>query len=90
MKARLVSYLSSIKFQNEPQFGFRQNKCTKNALTKFVMNNNNKRIAVYTDLKKAFELLKNHEFFLDKLDQSGVRGVVGQVYSKRSIQLPQL
>lgn len=59
MKARLVSCLNSLKFQNETQFGFIQNKCTENALTKFdfVMNNNNKRTAVYRDLKKAFDLV---------------------------------
>ena len=67
-------------YQINSQYGFRQNMSTDPTLLELVeevtspMDNKNKTIGVFIDLKKAFDT-SDHAILLKKLDRYGVRGI---------------
>lgn len=81
IKIRFVNFLEKTKFLSKAQFGFRANLSTEDALLEFLtpvfegLNNNNKAVAAFIDIKKAFDTV-DHRILLSKLYMAGFRGVV--------------
>jgi hypothetical protein len=75
---KLYGYLSTNKFLYDNQFGFQPGKSTLHPHLKIIdyiskaLNNNEIAVAVFIDLKKAFDVI-NHEILLMKLSKYGVR-----------------
>jgi hypothetical protein len=80
MKSRLISFLNSINFLSEKQYGFRKGKSTEDALIRVTdiiytsFNSNKKATGLFIDFQKAFDLV-DHNILLLKLEALGVRGV---------------
>ena len=72
-------YLIRRQILSIDQYGFRKNKSTKGAIIRFIntvqkdLDNKKKSMAVYIDLKKAFDTV-NHKILLRKLENYGIRG----------------
>lgn len=77
---RLLSYLEKNKILSASQFGFRAGKCTEDAvsaLTSLItdkLDKNKKCLAVFLDLKKAFDTV-SVSILVQKLENIGVRGI---------------
>lgn len=77
---RLVNYLESNNLLSDRQFGFRRNKCTKDAielLTNSIsshLDSGLSCVAVFLDLAKAFDTV-SIPILLRKLENLGIRGV---------------
>ena len=76
---QLYGFLESTNLLSPNQFGFRQKKSTKLALTEFTdeilkkMNEGYLTGVVYIDLKKAFDTV-DHVTLLQKLKSIGIKG----------------
>lgn len=85
LKDRLISYLNANQILSKNQYGFLSGSSTCDAiyhLTKEItenLNDNNKCIAVFLDLAKAFDTVP-HIKLLDVLHRYGVRGTVLNVF----------
>lgn len=79
LKDRIVSYLETCGILSGNQFGFRQGKCTLDALAKLTsymykaVDNSTPAICVFFDLARAFDTVC-HEKLLHKLEHLGFRG----------------
>lgn len=77
---RLISFLDKHIVISPNQYGFRKNLSTELALTDVTnsiytaLNKNNYVMALYVDLKKAFDTV-NYDILLHKLEFYGVRGI---------------
>ena len=77
---RLLIFLNKNKILIDNQFGFRKNKCTKDALALITsiiyknLNNKTPTIATFLDLAKAFDRVIN-KILLLKLETYGIRGI---------------
>jgi len=80
IKIRLISFLKENKLLSRNQYGFRPGNGTEYALfstTQFIFNeldNSNKVIAVFLDLKKAFDTM-NHKILLQILPSFGINNL---------------
>jgi len=80
IKIRLISYLEKNKLLSKNQYGFRPGIGTVDALfstTQFIINeldNSNKVIAVFLDLKKTFDTV-NHTILLHLLPTFGINNL---------------
>ena len=76
---RLMEYLDLNFLLDSKQGGFRPNHSTIDTIVKFTediyknLNNGQTTIAVYIDLRKAFDTV-NHKILLKKLEHFGIRG----------------
>ena len=81
-----MSFLKSVEFFSDLQFGFRKNHSTNHALIDVVekiKENLDKKTfscGVFIDLEKAFDTV-NHKILVKKLDFYGVRGLAYQWFS---------
>lgn len=81
MKTRLVSFLEKNKIISPNQYGFRSSLSTNDALHRVIteitekINSDEKILAVFLDLKKAFDTV-SHKILLSRLYAYGIRGVV--------------
>lgn len=77
----LYNFFEGNNIFSEEQIGFRKNKTINLAVYKFLqtimssLNNKDLTVALYMDLKKAFDYV-NHNILLKKLEGYGVRGNV--------------
>ena len=78
---RLINYIEKQQILVKNQFGFRHKHSTGNALITLIetitdaFENNEFSIAIFIDLKKAFDTI-DHVILLDKLFFCGIRGIV--------------
>lgn len=85
IKEKLWNYLQDNKLISPQQFGFRPEVGTDNALyevSQFIsdsINNNLKPVAIFLDLKKAFDTVA-HPILLKRLESFGIRGVVNNLF----------
>ena len=77
---RLMSFLNDKQILYNGQFGFRKNHSTSMAILELVeemttaMDNSQSSIAVFIDLKKAFDTV-DHNILLKKLENYGITGL---------------
>lgn len=77
---RLLNYLNKYNILSSSQYGFRQGKCTQDAileLTKKItqqLDHGKKSMAIYLDLKKAFDTV-SVPTLVEKLERIGVRDI---------------
>lgn len=85
LKVRLNDHLNKHQILHKNQFGFRESKITSDAMFEIVnsikngLEKNNKCIAVFLDLAKAFDTVP-HNRLLEVLEHYGIRGVVLEVF----------
>lgn len=85
LKERLIDFLNMNNILSPNQYGFVKGLSTEDALytvTKEItdsLNNNNKCIAVFLDLAKAFDTVP-HDILITVLQQCGIRGVVLDIF----------
>lgn len=79
LNKRLLNYLEKFKILSPSQFGFRKGISTEgavSALSSLVseqLDSGNKCLAVFLDLKKAFDTV-SHPILVHKLEKIGIRG----------------
>lgn len=79
LHVKLSKYFIKNKILSEKQFGFVNNKGTKDALATITdiiynkLDNSEPVIAIMLDLAKAFDTV-NHKLLFDKLERLGIRG----------------
>lgn len=79
INCRLLKYFESFNILSANQFGFRQGKCTEDAvaaITSLIVKNldiGDKCLAVFLDIKKAFDTV-SVSMLLQKLERIGIRG----------------
>ena len=79
MHNRLYSFFQTNKMFYENQYGFRKQRSTVDAVTKFIndviksYDDKQSTIAVYCDLSKAFDTI-DHNMLIHKLEFNGIRG----------------
>jgi exonuclease III len=80
INARLLGFFTKFNLLSESQFGFRQGKSTEDTITALTsevvkhVDNKNKCLAVFLDLKKAFDTV-SIPILIQKLEKMGVRGI---------------
>lgn len=79
LKNRLTDFLEKYKLITNTQYGFRRGASTKDAILDLVrrvvdnLNENNKCLAVFLDLTKAFDTV-DHNILQKRLEDMGIRG----------------
>jgi Reverse transcriptase (RNA-dependent DNA polymerase) len=80
IKKRINDFLEYFNLLSVNQFGFRKGVGTQDAILKLTekihteMDNNNKPLAIFIDLAKAFDTVAHNKLFI-KLHSLGIRGV---------------
>lgn len=80
VKVRLVSFLNSINFLGENQYGFVEGRSTEDALLSFCtsvfdgINSNSTVAGLFIDITKAFDSV-DHLILSNRLWEAGVRGI---------------
>lgn len=80
IKAKIVKFIQETGGFDETQYGFQENSNTQAAVMDVINYINNQLdngkyvVAVYIDLKKAFDTV-DHRLLLEMLDDLGIRGV---------------
>lgn len=86
LKKRLCSYLSKFNILDKAQFGFLENLGTEDAISRVLddiysnINNKQKVIGVFLDLRKAFDTVP-HQRLLHKLEKIGIRGKPHEIFT---------
>jgi hypothetical protein len=81
LKKRIISFMSKYNLLSKNQFGFQEALSTEDALYKITsllyknIDDSKKTLAVFLDLKKAFDTVK-HTILLEKLNKIGIRGTL--------------
>lgn len=85
LNSRLINYLNRYNLLSNTQFGFRSGRSTEDAVitlsSKIIaqVDNNQKCLAVFLDLKKAFDTVEISTL-LKRLDDLGIRGVALELF----------
>lgn len=80
LNSRLTNYLNKYNLLSPSQYGFQQGKSTEDAVTALTslivdqMDQGKKSIAVFLDLKKAFDTV-SIPILINKLERIGIRGL---------------
>lgn len=86
IKKRLMDFLENTKFLANNQYGFRAARSTQDAVYELTsklyegLNDNKKLIAVFLDIKKAFDTIP-HDILLRKLINAGIIGTPLRLFS---------
>ena len=86
IKKRLINYFEKNNIISNNQFGFRDKFSTNDAI-KYItssiynyMDNDIKVAAIFLDIRKAFDFV-DHNIFLAKLDNIGIRGTTNDFFA---------
>lgn len=85
LNSRLISYLNKYNLLSPSQYGFRQGLSTEDAVTALTslivdqLDKGKKSIAVFLDLKKAFDTV-SIPILINKLERIGIRGLPLSVF----------
>lgn len=98
VKERVSSFLKKHKILSDSQFGFREGKCTEDAITLLVteiqnaINTDHKCLGIFVDFAKAFDTV-NHKILLTALEDIGIRGTANRLlksYLEDRIQITKI